>query len=206
VYGVRAWEQEAGASNAAVCTMCPCTNCFLFLQAGLRLCCCCTAQFELNGGRPVANSIPATEHSVMTSWPNEQQAIENMIKHFGSGVFACVMDSYDYAAALSEVGLALSSCMLRAACMFICSCLLPAAAGPFTLLVPPAPCIHCFLPVGAALLCAAVPPGAHEQAACCPARCCLPSPARRWALAATWCCAQTLVTQWRPCSWWVVAT
>lgn len=27
------------------------------------------AQFGLNGGRPVGNSIPATEHSVMTSWP-----------------------------------------------------------------------------------------------------------------------------------------
>lgn len=51
----------------------------------------------LNGGRPVANSIPATEHSVMTAWPTEQAAIENMIDHFGTGIFACVMDSYDYA-------------------------------------------------------------------------------------------------------------
>lgn len=57
----------------------------------------------LNSGRPVALSIPATEHSVMTCWPNERAAIENMIEHFGTGVFACVMDSYDYAAALSEV-------------------------------------------------------------------------------------------------------
>jgi hypothetical protein len=62
-------------------------------------------QFMLNGGRPVAQSIPATEHSVMTSWPTEQAAIENMIEHFGSGLFACVMDSYDYQKALSEVGL-----------------------------------------------------------------------------------------------------
>ena len=28
------------------------------------------AQFALNGGRPVGQSIPATEHSVMTSWPS----------------------------------------------------------------------------------------------------------------------------------------
>jgi len=28
------------------------------------------AQFGLNEGRPVASSIPATEHSVMTSWPS----------------------------------------------------------------------------------------------------------------------------------------
>lgn len=32
----------------------------------------------------------------MTAWPSEQAAIENMIDHFGSGIFACVMDSYDY--------------------------------------------------------------------------------------------------------------
>jgi hypothetical protein len=54
-------------------------------------------QFKLNSGRPVAQSIPATEHSVMTSWPTEQAAIENMIENFGTGPFACVMDSYDYA-------------------------------------------------------------------------------------------------------------
>jgi hypothetical protein len=33
----------------------------------------------------------------MTAWPSERAAIENMIAHFGSGLFACVMDSYDYA-------------------------------------------------------------------------------------------------------------
>ena len=54
------------------------------------------AQFELNNGKPVAQSIPATEHSVMTSWPSEELAIQNMIKHFGTGFFACVLDSYDY--------------------------------------------------------------------------------------------------------------
>lgn len=51
----------------------------------------------------MASSIPATEHSVMTSWPTEQAAIENMIRKFGDGIFACVMDSYDYAHALGEV-------------------------------------------------------------------------------------------------------
>ena len=53
-------------------------------------------QFELNGGEPVGTSIPATEHSVMTAWHTEKAAIENMIDHFGDGLFACVMDSYDY--------------------------------------------------------------------------------------------------------------
>lgn len=67
------------------------------------------AQFELNEGRPVAQSIPATEHSVMTAWPTEQAAIENMIDKFGTGVFACVMDSYDYAKALNEVVPAIAS-------------------------------------------------------------------------------------------------
>lgn len=63
----------------------------------------CVAQFSLNGGRPVGQSIPATEHSVMTAWPTEADAIGNMIDKFGSGIFACVMDSYDYSAALNEV-------------------------------------------------------------------------------------------------------
>ena len=46
----------------------------------------------------MASSIPATEHSVMTAWPSEREAIENMIQHYGSGLFSVVMDSYDYAA------------------------------------------------------------------------------------------------------------
>ena len=41
-------------------------------------------------------SIPASEHSVMTAWRTEREAMENMIEHFGSGLLACVMDSYDY--------------------------------------------------------------------------------------------------------------
>lgn len=53
-------------------------------------------QFHLNAGEPVAMSIPATEHSVMTAWRTEREAMENMIDHFGSGILACVMDSYDY--------------------------------------------------------------------------------------------------------------
>ena len=53
-------------------------------------------QFHLNDGAPVAMSIPATEHSVMTAWHTEREAMENMIEQFGSGLLACVMDSYDY--------------------------------------------------------------------------------------------------------------
>ncbi len=56
----------------------------------------CTVQFHLNDGEPVAMSIPATEHSVMTAWRTEREALENMIDQFGTGIFACVMDSYDY--------------------------------------------------------------------------------------------------------------
>ncbi|RUP47021.1 nicotinate phosphoribosyltransferase family-domain-containing protein [Jimgerdemannia flammicorona] len=61
------------------------------------------AQFTLNNGKPVASSIPATEHSVMTSWKTEREAIKRMIDRFGIGVFACVMDSYDYVNALEKV-------------------------------------------------------------------------------------------------------
>lgn len=61
------------------------------------------AQFKLNGGRPVGTSIPATEHSVMTAWPTERGAVDNMIRKFGDGLFATVMDSYDYQNALDTV-------------------------------------------------------------------------------------------------------
>lgn len=44
----------------------------------------------------MGQSIPATEHSVMTAWPTERAAIANMIAQFGGGIFATVMDSYDY--------------------------------------------------------------------------------------------------------------
>lgn len=39
----------------------------------------------------------------MTAWPTERAAIVNMIDHFGSGLFAIVMDSYDFTRALEEV-------------------------------------------------------------------------------------------------------
>ncbi|CAG8512128.1 4381_t:CDS:10 [Cetraspora pellucida] len=60
-------------------------------------------QFKLNNGKPVASSIPATEHSVMTAHKTEKDAILRMIDRFGIGVFACVMDSYDYANALNKI-------------------------------------------------------------------------------------------------------
>eukprot|EP01118_Nematostelium_gracile_P010368 TRINITY_DN3561_c0_g1_i1.p1 TRINITY_DN3561_c0_g1~~TRINITY_DN3561_c0_g1_i1.p1 ORF type:complete len:508 (-),score=143.22 TRINITY_DN3561_c0_g1_i1:21-1544(-) len=60
-------------------------------------------QFALNNGKPVATSIPATEHSVMTSWKTEKEAILNSIAHFGTGLYSTVMDSYDYQRALEKV-------------------------------------------------------------------------------------------------------
>ncbi|KAJ2743911.1 hypothetical protein GGI20_003387 [Coemansia sp. BCRC 34301] len=61
------------------------------------------AQYRLNGGRAVGTSVPATEHSVMTAYSSERQAMLATIDAYGAGVFACVMDSYDYARALAEV-------------------------------------------------------------------------------------------------------
>jgi nicotinic acid phosphoribosyltransferase len=60
-------------------------------------------QFYLNDGRPIASSIPATEHSVMTSWKTELDAVKNMAEKYGDGVFATVADSYDYDAFLHNV-------------------------------------------------------------------------------------------------------
>jgi nicotinic acid phosphoribosyltransferase len=48
-------------------------------------------------------SVPATEHSVMTAWPSELDAVNNMIEHFGHGVFACVADSYNYINFLNKI-------------------------------------------------------------------------------------------------------
>lgn len=60
-------------------------------------------QFHLNNGNPVAASVPATEHSVMTSWETELDAIENMVDKFGGGIYSIVMDSYDYERAIFKV-------------------------------------------------------------------------------------------------------
>jgi nicotinic acid phosphoribosyltransferase len=64
---------------------------------------CSYVQYHVNGGRPVGFSLPATEHSVMTSWPNEATAILNLIINHPGKVIACVMDSYDYDAALDTI-------------------------------------------------------------------------------------------------------
>lgn len=39
----------------------------------------------------------------MTAWPRERDAMVNMIRNFGEGTYAIVMDSYDYTAALEQV-------------------------------------------------------------------------------------------------------
>jgi nicotinic acid phosphoribosyltransferase len=65
------------------------------------------AQHALNGGDPVAGSIPATEHAVMTAWPTERGAVGAVLaahaRRGGGGPVACVMDSYDYRAALDTI-------------------------------------------------------------------------------------------------------
>ena len=52
-----------------------------------------------NGGKMSAFSIPAAEHSTITSWgkDNEVDAYRNMLKQYGKkdALFACVSDSYD---------------------------------------------------------------------------------------------------------------
>lgn len=50
-------------------------------------------------------SIPASEHSTITSWgrENEVKAFENMLDKFGGGLVACVSDSYDIYNAVSNL-------------------------------------------------------------------------------------------------------
>ena len=61
------------------------------------------AQYYLNNGKPVGFSIPATEHSIMTAHKTEKEAMIQLLENFGSGVCACVMDSYDYKSALEKL-------------------------------------------------------------------------------------------------------
>ena len=54
---------------------------------------------DIYGGDVCGFSIPASEHSTITSWDraNEVEAYRNMLKQFGKkdAIFACVSDSYD---------------------------------------------------------------------------------------------------------------
>lgn len=56
------------------------------------------AQFLYNDGRPLAASIPATEHSVMTARGRSGEILKvaRMIDMYGHGVFATVADSFNY--------------------------------------------------------------------------------------------------------------
>jgi nicotinamide phosphoribosyltransferase len=53
----------------------------------------------------ISASIPAAEHSTITSWgrENEVKAFENMIDKFGHGMFAVVSDSYDIWNAVTDL-------------------------------------------------------------------------------------------------------
>lgn len=59
------------------------------------------------GEKMAAFSIPAAEHSTITSWgrENEVAAYRNMIKQFGKPgkLFACVSDSYDFMNAVENI-------------------------------------------------------------------------------------------------------
>lgn len=53
----------------------------------------------------VGFSIPATEHSTMTSWTRdgEVDAYRNLIQHYPTGLVACVSDSYDIFNAVDNI-------------------------------------------------------------------------------------------------------
>lgn len=53
----------------------------------------------------VAASIPASEHSTITSWgrKDEVKAFENMLDQFGDGLVACVSDSYNVYDAVQDL-------------------------------------------------------------------------------------------------------
>lgn len=60
-------------------------------------------QFDLNNSNGRAQSIPAMEHSTVMTWKCEQDAYKNMAASYSKdGLFACVMDTYDYEQALRD--------------------------------------------------------------------------------------------------------
>jgi len=62
---------------------------------------CCKEYY----GEPAAGfSIPASEHSTMTSWGREKEvdAMRNMLQQYPQGLVACVSDSYDIYKACSD--------------------------------------------------------------------------------------------------------
>jgi nicotinic acid phosphoribosyltransferase len=63
---------------------------------------CFYTQVTLNQGKVTGHSLPATEHSVMTSWENEVDAMKNLCEKFPGGLVSCVMDAYDYDDALAN--------------------------------------------------------------------------------------------------------
>jgi nicotinamide phosphoribosyltransferase len=60
-------------------------------------------------------SIPASEHSTITSWgrENELDAFRNMVEQFGSSLFACVSDSYNIWEAVDEKWPSLKDMILK---------------------------------------------------------------------------------------------
>lgn len=63
------------------------------------------AQNEYNHAGAAGFSIPASEHSTITSWgeKDEDLAYANMANHYGHQLFACVSDSYDIERAVREI-------------------------------------------------------------------------------------------------------
>lgn len=60
-------------------------------------------QYWCNDGKPVGSSIPATEHSCMTSHEREIDGVRFIVRKFAHGVFATVADSYDYTRFLNVI-------------------------------------------------------------------------------------------------------
>jgi nicotinamide phosphoribosyltransferase len=60
--------------------------------------------YQTNGNFP-GFSIPASEHSTITSWgkQHEREAFANMLEQYPTGMVACVSDSYDIANACGQL-------------------------------------------------------------------------------------------------------
>ena len=80
---------------------------------------CYHVQYHLNGGRHIGESIPATEHSVMTSFTEEIESMKNLIEQYPGQVIACVMDSYNYDYALDVLLPKIKELIEEKKCIFV---------------------------------------------------------------------------------------
>ena len=51
-------------------------------------------QYYLNNGNPVGTCLPSADHSTISSFVTEREALKTLINHYGTGIYSTVSDTY----------------------------------------------------------------------------------------------------------------